>query len=73
MRKALLLWGAAAFGLSGLGCATSHEKRAEYHGYRAERAWDTGHPIKAAKEKIRQGDEERKADRDRDDLDRHLP
>jgi hypothetical protein len=63
MKKAILL--GAALLLAPVGCAhrTYHQAKADYHHERAEQKLEDGHPIGAAKEKIKEGKEERKADR----------
>ena len=65
MKRVLL---AAAWLLAPMGCAhrAYHEAKADYHHEKAEREWDNGHPIGAAKQKIKEGREERKAERHRD-------
>jgi hypothetical protein len=45
--------------------ADYHEGKAEYHHERASEDWEHGHPIGAAKQKIKEGHEEHKADRER--------
>ncbi len=42
-------------GLFAVGCASSrYHAKAEVHEERAEHAWDTGHPVKATKEKVKE-------------------
>jgi|SwirhirootsSR3_FD_contig_91_1203349_length_308_multi_2_in_0_out_0_1 hypothetical protein len=62
MKRALL----AAVWLLGpvmAGCAhhSYHEAKADYHHEKAAHEWDTGHPIGAAKQKVKETHEDIKA------------
>ena len=69
MRTLLTFAALALLAGAGSGCAASHRARAEAHDRRASRELDTGHPIKAVKEKARAADER---DRARDSIDHDL-
>ncbi len=63
MRRILLAgaWLLAPLAFGGCAHHEYHEAKAEYHHEKAASEWDTGHPVGAAKEKIKEGGEDIKA------------